>query len=50
MKRAGKAGSQQMTSINETTKKLNYINLIEQLRELNKKKENETYEDVTENN
>ena len=50
MKRAGKAGRQQMASINETTKKLNYINLIEQLRELNKKKENENYEDSNENN
>ena len=50
MKRAGKAGRQQMASINETTKKLNYINLIEQLRELNKKKENENYEDSNEDN
>lgn len=50
MKKAGKAGRQQMASINETTKKLNYINLIEQLRELNKKKENENYEDAVEDN
>ena len=48
MKKAGKAGRQQMSSINDTAKKLNYINLIQQLRELNKKKENENYEDSNE--
>ena len=44
MKKAGKAGRVQMSSVNDTAKKLDYINLIQQLRELNKKKENENYE------
>lgn len=47
-KKLGKSGRAKMGSISETAKKLNYINLIEQLRELNKKKENENYEDTTE--
>ena len=50
MKKAGKAGRAQMSNINDTAKKLDYINLIQQLRELNKKKENENYEDSNENN
>lgn len=37
----GKAGRNQFNTIAETTKKLNYIDLIQKLRELNKKKENE---------
>lgn len=37
-------------AISETTKKINYINLIQDLRELNKKKENENYEDAIEDN
>ena len=46
-KKLGKRGRTSMGSISETAKKLNYINLIENLRELNEKKENENYEDVT---
>ena len=44
-KKLGKRGRASM--ISETAKKLNYINLIEDLRELNEKKENENYEDAT---
>ena len=47
-KKLGKSGRAKMGTISETAKKLNYINLIEQLRELNEKKENENYEDTTE--
>lgn len=47
-KKLGKRGRASMGSISETAKKLNYINLIEQLRKLNEKKENENYEDATE--
>ena len=47
-KKLGKRGRASMGSISETAKKLNYINLIENLRELNEKKENENYEDATE--
>lgn len=50
MKKAGKTGRAQMSNINDTAKKLDYINLIQQLRELNKKKENENYENSNENN
>lgn len=35
-------------AIAETTKKLNYINLIQELRKLNEKKENEIYEEPNE--
>jgi len=48
-KRLGKSGRAQFGTISETAKKLNYINLIQQLRELNEKKENENYEQATEN-
>jgi hypothetical protein len=48
-KKLGKTGRAQFGSISETAKKLNYINLIQQLRELNEKKENENYEQATEN-
>ena len=48
-KKLGKSGRAKMGTISETAKKLNYINLIEQLRELNEKKENENYEQATEN-
>ena len=48
-KKLGKASRAQFGSISETAKKLNYINLIQQLRELNEKKENENYEQATEN-
>ena len=39
-KKLGKAGRTQFNSISETAKKLNYINLIQKLRKLNNKKEN----------
>ena len=47
-KKLGKSGRTKMGTISETAKKLNYINLIQQLRELNEKKENENYEQATE--
>ena len=47
-KKLGKTGRAKMGTISETAKKLNYINLIENLRELNEKKENENYENATE--
>ena len=40
-KKLGKSGRARIGTISETAKKLNYINLIQQLRELNEKKENE---------
>jgi len=48
-KKLGKTGRAQFGTISETAKKLNYINLIQQLRELNEKKENENHEQATEN-
>ena len=48
-KKLGKTSRAQFGSISETAKKLNYINLIQQLRELNEKKENENYETTTKN-
>lgn len=47
-KKLGKSGRANMGTISETAKKLNYINLIQQLRELNEKKENENAQ-ATEN-
>ena len=38
-KKAGKRGRAQLDAIGETAKKLDYIDLIQKLRELNKKKE-----------
>lgn len=40
-KKLGKQGRLQMDLISDTTKKLNYIDLIQKLRKLNKEKENE---------
>ena len=40
-KKLGKKGRAQMDVITETTEKLNYIDLIQKLRELNAKKERE---------
>lgn len=40
-KKLGKKGRAQMDVITETTEKLNYIDLIQKLRELNAKKEME---------
>lgn len=39
-KKLGKTGRAQFNSINETAKKLNYIDLIQKLRKLNNEKEN----------
>lgn len=47
-KKLGKSGRAKMGTISETAKKLNYINLIQKLRELNEEKENENYEQATE--
>lgn len=49
-KKGGKKGRQQLSSITDTAKKLNYIDLIEKLRILNEKKEHENYEDADEDN
>lgn len=49
-KKGGKKGRQQLDSITDTAKKLNYIDLIEKLRILNEKKERENYEDADEDN
>lgn len=43
-KKLGKRGRASMGTISETAKKLNYIQLIEDLRKLNEKKENEENE------
>lgn len=40
-KRAGKKGRKQIDVVTDTATKLNYIELIQKLRELNKKKEEE---------
>lgn len=42
-KKAGKKGRTQLNTITETAKKIDYIDLIEKLRDLNKKRENENY-------
>ena len=47
-KKLGKSGRANMGTISETAKKLTYINLIEKIREMNKKEENENYEDLIE--
>ena len=47
-KKLGKSGRAKMGTISETAKKLNYIDLIEKLRKLNEEKENENYEQATE--
>lgn len=39
-KKAGKRGRDQLGTISETAKKLNYISLIQQLRKLNEKENN----------
>ena len=44
-KQQGKVSKAATNNIAETTKKLNYIDLIQKLRELNAKKENENYVD-----
>lgn len=43
-KKLGKKGRAQINIITETAEKLNYIDLIQKLRKLNKQKENENYE------
>jgi len=46
MKKVGRRNYTDTEIINETAKKLTYIRLIEKLRELNKKKENEENENT----
>ena len=48
--RLGKTGRKHVDVISETARKLNYINLIQELRRLNKERENENYEDSDQNN
>jgi len=45
-KKLGKAGRAQFSSISETAKKLNYIDLIQKLRKLNNEKENNNNENL----
>jgi len=45
-----KKKSNPVVAVSETAKKINYIDLIQRLRDLNEKRENEEYEDVNENN
>lgn len=45
MKKMGKENYNEFMAISETAAKLDYVDLIQKLRELNKKKENEVYED-----
>ena len=47
-KRMGKKGREQMETISETAKKLNYIELIQRLREMNKEKEINDNENMVE--
>ena len=44
MNKLGKKAYSEIDAISETAAKLDYIDLIQKLRELNKKKENENYE------
>ena len=44
MKKGGKTGRRQLSVINETAQKLNYIDLIQELRKLNEEKEKEDNE------
>lgn len=48
-KKMGKKSREQLGTIGEAAKKLDYIDLIQKLRELNKKKENIENETVTKN-
>lgn len=45
MKKMGKERYNEFMAISETAAKLDYMDLIQKLRELNKKKENEVYDD-----
>lgn len=47
-KRMGKKGREQIGTISETAKKLNYIELIQRLREMNKEKEINDNENMVE--
>ena len=49
-KKLGKSGRADIGTISETAKKLTYINLIENLRELNNKKEKEENEATEDGN
>lgn len=50
MKKNKNDNKNEIDIIADTTKKLNYINLIQKLRELNEKKEQKNNEDVIKNN
>lgn len=50
MKKAGKQGREQVEALTDTSTKLGYINLIQQLRKLNEKREQENNDNVNENN
>ena len=50
MRKVGKKNYGDINVIAETATKLDYIDLIQKFRELNKKKENEIYEDADEDN
>ena len=45
-KKAGKKGRQQFDLITETARKLNYIDLIQKMREINKQREKDSNEAV----
>lgn len=46
-KRAKKAIKNTAETVTDFSKKINYINLIQRLRELNEKKENENYDEIS---
>lgn len=52
MKKVGKKNKDNLSIVTETAQKLDYIDLIEKLRNLNKKQEEElkAYEDINEEN
>ena len=49
MKKGGKTGRQQLSTLTETVKRISYVDLIQKLQALNEKRENEQNEDSTEN-
>lgn len=49
-KKMGKKGRENVDLISDTARKLNYVDLIQKLRKLNKEKENENYENPNQDN
>lgn len=49
-KKMGKKGRENVDLISDTARKLNYVDLIQKLRKLNKEKENENYENSNQDN